>query len=196
MKHRGRILIILGLLLIAAAIGLTLFNIWDDERAAETSEAVLEKLLPDVIGNGGSEGAYPDEMPVIEIDGEKYIGVISIPAIGIDLPVNSEWSYPALRNSPCRYFGSAYTDDMVLCAHNYNWHFGKLKTLSYGDTVLFTDVSGNVFAYEVSEVEVLRPTSVEEMLDAEDWDLSLFTCTIGGATRVTVRCSRLSTNLN
>ena len=196
MKHRGRILIVLGLLLIAAAIGLTVFNFWDDQRAAETSEAVLEKLLPDVIDNGGSDGIYPDEMPVIEIDGQKYIGVISIPAIGIDLPVNSEWSYPALRNSPCRYFGSAYTDDMVLCAHNYNWHFGKLKTLSYGDKVLFTDVSGNVFTYEVSEVEVLRPTSVEQMLDAKEWDLSLFTCTIGGATRVTVRCNRLSNNLN
>ncbi|MDO4815888.1 MAG: sortase [Bacillota bacterium] len=196
MNHRGRTLIILGLLLIAAAIGLVVFNLWDDRRAAETSEAVLEELLPDIIDKDAPEGIYPDEMPSIEIDGQKYIGVISIPAIGIDLPVNGEWSYPALKNSPCRYFGSAYTDDLVLCAHNYNWHFGKLKTLSYGDTVLFTDVSGNVFTYEVSEIEVLRPTSVEEMLDAQEWDLTLFTCTIGGATRVTVRCTRLSNNLN
>lgn len=196
MNHRGRTLIILGLLLIAAAIGLVVFNLWDDRRAAETSEAVLEELLPDIIDKDTPESIYPDEMPSIEIDGQKYIGVISIPAIGIDLPVNGEWSYPALKNSPCRYFGSAYTDDLVLCAHNYNWHFGKLKTLSYGDTVLFTDVSGNVFTYEVSEIEVLRPTSVEEMLDAQEWDLTLFTCTIGGATRVTVRCTRLSNNLN
>jgi hypothetical protein len=26
------------------------------------------------------------------------------------------------------------------------------------------------------------------MKDPDDWDLTLFTCTIGGATRVTVRC--------
>ena len=31
------------------------------------------------------------------------------------------------------------------------------------------------------------PTSVQEMTDG-DWDLTLFTCTVGGKSRVTVRC--------
>lgn len=94
-----------------------------------------------------------------------------------------------LRRTPCRYSGSAYRDDLILLAHNYESHFGRLKSLSPGDAVLFTDADGNEFAYEVLELEMLRPTAVEDMT-AGDWDLTLFTCTLGGQARVTVRCLR------
>jgi sortase A len=77
---------------------------------------------------------------------------------------------------------------MIICAHNYDRHFGQIKNLKEGDKVTFTDVYGDRFDYEVSEVTILQPTDVEEMKDPSDWDLTLFTCTIGGATRVTVRC--------
>ncbi|MGN0969549.1 MAG: sortase, partial [Evtepia sp.] len=53
--------------------------------------------------------------------------------------------------------------------------------------VLFTDADGNQFRYTVAQVETLAKTAVEEMA-AGDWDLTLFTCTLGGQTRVTVRC--------
>ena len=49
---------------------------------------------------------------MVEIDGNEYVGEISIPAIGIDLPVMSEWSYPRLKIAPCRQFGSSRTDDL------------------------------------------------------------------------------------
>jgi len=39
-------------------------------------------------------------------------------------------------------------------------------------------------------VETLQPTAVEEMCSG-DWDLTLFTCTLGGKFRVTVRCDRV-----
>ncbi|MCD8119184.1 MAG: sortase [Lachnospiraceae bacterium] len=85
------------------------------------------------------------------------------------------------------------SDDLIICGHNYDRHFGKLKNLEPGDEITFTDVLGNVFSYEVSETVILKPTAVEEMADQEsgDWDLTLFTCTLGGRTRVTVRCMRV-----
>ena len=49
------------------------------------------------------------EMPVEEIEGNGYIGLLEIPALGLSLPVMSEWSYPNLKLAPCRYSGSAYT---------------------------------------------------------------------------------------
>lgn len=48
-------------------------------------------------------------------------------------------------------------------------------------------MDGNIFAYKVIEVETLQPTAIEEMTIG-GWDLTLFTCTVGGASRVTVRC--------
>ena len=58
------------------------------------------------------------------------------------------------------------------------------------DSFRFTDVDGNRFAYQVVVRETLEPTAIDEMQSEEDgaWDLTLFTCTIGGQSRVTVRC--------
>ena len=112
-------------------------------------------------------------------------------AIGIDLPVMSEWSYPRLKIAPCRQFGSSRTDDLVIAAHNYESHFGKLTSLTAGDSVTFTDMDGIVNEYVVNKVEVLDPHSVEEV-EHSGYALVLYTCTYGGKTRVTVFCDRAS----
>ena len=132
---------------------------------------------------------HPDmTMPTVDADGHTYVGFLEIPAIKRILPVMDAWNYPNLKIAPCRFVGTVYAHDMIVCAHNYDRHFGLIKTLEEGDKVFFTDVYGDRFSYEVSEVTILQPTDVDEMKDPDDWDLTLFTCTIGGATRVTVRC--------
>lgn len=98
-----------------------------------------------------------------------------------------------MKVSPCRYEGSVYLNNMVICGHNYNTHFGTLKDLEKGDLLTFTDMDGNVFWYQVMVIEILQPTAVEEMVSG-DWDLTLFTCTTGGATRVTIRCDKAENN--
>lgn len=128
-------------------------------------------------------------MPTVQIDGEAYIGVLEFPSLSVSLPVISDWSAAKLRTAPCRYTGSAYQDNLVIAGHNYRTHFGKLQNLSLGDTVLFFDADGNRFAYEVAGVEELDSTAIEEMVTG-DWDLTLFTCTLSGQTRFTVRCIR------
>lgn len=66
-------------------------------------------------------------------------------------------------------------------------HFGKLANLSPGDPVTFTDMEGSTFSYTVMELETLPADAVEEMTSG-DWDLTLFTCTLDGQSRITVRC--------
>lgn len=130
-------------------------------------------------------------MPEETIDGRSYIGVLEILSLSLQLPVIGSWSYAELREAPCRYAGSAYQKNMVIAGHNYSSHFGNLKNLSQGDTVIFTDVDGNRFHYRVIELETLAPDAVDD-LTSGDWDLTLFTCTIGGRSRVTVRCSEVA----
>lgn len=187
-----------GLPLMAAALFLTGFNLWDESRArraAERIEARMPRAAEDSpISADAGEVEIPDyllnpnmEMPEVEIGGNDYIGTLSIPALGLSLPVMSQWSYPKLRIAPCRYAGSAYQGNLILSAHNYSSHFGQIGTLQAGDRVTFTDVDGNVFLYSVAEIQILQPGDVEEMLSG-GWALTLFTCTLGGRTRVTVRC--------
>ena len=74
-------------------------------------------------------------------------------------------------------------------AHNYPKHFGQISDLSIGDSVVFTDMDGNVSNYSVVAKDVLSPTAVKEMTSG-DFDLTLFTCTYGGKSRITVYCDR------
>lgn len=194
MKKISKALFIAGIVLLVCALGLTVYNIADDYRAKNQSSEILSKMQ--IKEKSQNDSVIKErEMPEIEIDGRKYIGKIKIPAIDIELPVISSWDYDALRIAPCRYFGSVYTDNMVVAAHNYSSHFGKIGGLNIGDEIVFTDVEGNLFKYNVSEVETLGPYDIESMKTG-GWDFTLFTCTLGGRTRVTVRCTKSQTNNN
>lgn len=210
MKNKGGIVLItMGLLLMAAALFLALFNLRENDRAEETAADTVQQLMAalhaepaenipeqtDPAAPAESEEVeIPDyildpnrEMPVQNIYGYDYIGMLEIPSLDLLLPVMAQWDYTRLQIAPCRYSGSPYLGNFVIAAHNYPSHFGNLYTLSEGDEVTFTDMERNVFTYAVVAVETLQPTAVEDMTSG-DYDLSLFTCTVGGNYRVTVRC--------
>lgn len=195
----GVICVLLGVVLLLAALGLYGYNRWEDAQAGAEAQTVVQDLQEKVVEQTQSAASAPaidtssldPELPVVELDGYEYVGTVSIPAIGIDLPVMSEWSYPRLKIAPCRQFGSSRTDDLVIAAHNYESHFGKLASLTAGDSVTFTDMDGIVNEYVVNKVEVLDPHSVEEV-EHSGYALVLYTCTYGGKTRVTVFCDRAS----
>lgn len=200
----------MGLLLIAAALSLIAYNLRDEMQAGKSAMEAANRLdgmlpeagaavkpaLPEDPLSGEEDIEIPDyilnpnmDMPVETINGQDYIGILAIPTLKLELPIINQWSYSRLKIAPCRYYGSAYTGDLIIAAHNYATHFGKLKNLQKGDAITFTDLDGNLFCYEVADIEVLPPTASEEILSGA-WDLTLFTCTIGGKSRVTVRCEQ------
>lgn len=207
-KNRlGRFFTGAGLILVASAVLLLMYNLWDSRRAEESQEEILAEYLSEnkkaseVPSDPDGEAADSQDIPDYMLDPDmempeftlsslgdiSCIGILEIPALDLQLPVISEWSYPALRLAPCRYTGSAYKGDLVIAAHNYQSHFGRLKTLSTGSEVIFIDAVGNRFVYQVAVIEALTPWSVENMTSGE-WPLSLFTCTLDSQNRVTVRC--------
>ena len=190
---RGAVWINAGLLLIAAALFLSAYNAWESHEARDSARQVIAQLCDELPTEAGEPTTLPDvrrEMPVKTINGRDYIGVLSIPSLELELPVISQWDYPALKVAPCRYSGSLYQDNLIICAHNYASHFGKLKELQPGDIVLFTDMDEHVVTFQMVERETLNPMDAEGM-EAGDWDLTLFTCTIDGQTRVTIRLERV-----
>lgn len=190
-----------GLLLIAAALCLFVYNKREAESAAQTAEQALQEIsdVPHVLEQPQESEIHsiiPDyisdptmEMPTVEVDGNFYIGILEIHALELSLPVISEWNDTRLKQAPCRYKGSVYLDNLIIAGHNYKKHFGGLKNLQIGDTITFTDMDEHCFSYTVTALEELDGTTIEAM-ESGDWDLTLFTCTIGGKKRVTVRCKK------
>lgn len=189
---------VLGTVLVSAALYLLLWNLWENKAAGSAVKKTLPQIkeqieIQSTFGLSTDKTSYPDPydptMREVEIDGYGYVGYLSIPTIALELPVMAQWDYTRLKIAPCRYTGSAKTDNLVICAHNYAKHFGPIGDLKPGDAVYFTDMDGQVYQYEVLSIDILPPTAIEDMT-AGDYDLSLFTCTYGGKSRVTVRCDR------
>ena len=196
---------IIGFILVIGAAGLACYNVITDAHAGRVRDGLLDQVaerMPDqpVITPAGEEGieepassaATTDpravgELPVEIIDGKGYLGAMSIPALNLELPVQAEYSMDNLRVSPAVFYGAPQTEDFVICAHNYRTHFGSLRNLKEGDQVMFKAMNGVVFPYEVVATEIVSPFAVADVTSGE-WDLTLFTCTLGGQTRLVIRC--------
>lgn len=215
MRHKfGSFLIAIGALLFLAGASLFAFN----EHEARMADRATVNLLPELIAAIEQSATEPEALPVPEeteepdgtqppqepstepqpvlfsmtevtIGGYPYVGYVSIPALELMLPVMADWSYHRLRIAPCLYTGTVMGNDLVILAHNYKSHFGRISQLEMGDEVTFTDMDGVTTHYQVAALDVLSATAVEEMV-AGEYDLTLFTCTYGGKSRVTLRCDR------
>lgn len=150
-RRVGLVMMITGILDLAAGLSLGGYNLWDNYRAGIQAAIIMDDIVQrqeetTAEALDGDPEVSPDlsrEMPVLEIDGKRYIGTISIPAVDIELPVQENWSPSLLRTAPCRYKGSVYDRDLIICSHNYVTHFGRLKNLITGDNVIFTDIDGS-----------------------------------------------------
>lgn len=208
----GNIFMAVGMVFLLGALSLFVYN----QREATAAEQSAQELLPQLIQKMQEDSitAEPEQeyevppgfedldlppvlpeteseiMSELEIEDHSYIGYLSIPKLGLDLPIMSNWDYDSLKIAPCRYYGSVTGEDLVLMAHNYKRHFGRLSDLTEGDSVLFVDIKGNVTAYEVIAKDVLAATAIEEMTSGA-YDLTLFTCTYSGQERITVFCDKI-----
>ena len=207
-KGFGVFCIILGICCLIASVGLLTYNRMEEENAQNASKNILQDVQESILDNRFEESTLaenerdqtaeitveiPQEMLTTEVNGYDCIGVLSIPVLELELPVLTDWNYAKLKIAPCHYFGSYYEKDFVIAAHNYQSHFGRLSALRPKDLILFTDISGTVYCYEVVLLETLPGSATEDMITS-GFDLSLYTCTPGGASRVTVRCDAIDTH--
>ena len=190
-KWIGVICVLLGVVCLLCSVGFVTYNRWESENAAEVTESLLEDVQSVIDEKNAEQNDSQTKMSTVKVDGYECIGILSIPALGLELPVLTDWSYAKLKKAPCHYYGSYYEKDFVIAAHNYKSHFGRLSKLQAGDLVVFTSASGIVYYYEVVILETLPKNATKEMITS-GFDLSLYTCTTGGASRVTVRCASSS----
>lgn len=212
---RGEVLAVAGAVCVLASAVLFGHNVTDAARAARESAAALAAVNAAIAENtakvkqddadvgaavaresadAAAQGsttpeAIADPDVGVSVDGVRYLGSLSVPALKLELPVYAEWDDARLQSAPCRYAGSLATGALVIGAHNYDRHFGGISRLAEGDVVVITDANAAEHRFTVAENGILPPDAVDEM-KSDAWDLTLFTCTYGGANRVTVRCVR------
>ena len=204
-----RLCLLLGSALVLAAVCLYLYDRLEDARAGAQAASAVSQLrqsqsiaavseteqpadsaesLPTEDAESGPEPEPVSETPASSIERE-YLGVLTIPALGLELPVQTEWSKANLKVSPCCQCGSTAGGDLVIAAHNYKSHFGRLSSLSEGDEVRFTSQDGAEAVYTVERTAQVSPEEPEALREG-GCPLVLYTCTPGGKARVVVYCQR------
>ena len=208
-KKIGILMIALGVFALLAAGGLWLSNYLEELTAEQYAQSVSETLIELIVleappireapsGGTVSVGIPPEEEVVLDepirylvVGQAAYIGVLNIPSINLQVPINAGWSYPALRQTPCRYSGSIDGNTLVVAGHNYRSHFLNISNLAMGTPVNIEDVDGYLHEYEVVSIITVEPNRGYEVRHS-DYDLTLFTCTSDGQARTVVRCMRIA----
>lgn len=191
--NKGLVLVIFGCVLILLSSLMVIYNRYEDNNSMIESKKIYEIIHSDelnILEDKTNDTYQSKEMKVANIDGYDYIATINIPTLNLQLPVMSDWDYKKMKKSPCRYYGSVFTNDLVIAAHNYDNAFGRIKYLNTNDLLVLTDMDNKEYMYKVEMIEILESDDVKEMIES-DFDLTLYTCTKGGLNRVTVRLNRV-----
>lgn len=185
MNKKGFILVYIGIFLICSSFVLQMYNTYQNRNAGIIANKTYKEITKTLL-------KVNDDIDTnsITIDGNDYIGTILIPTLGLELPIMSDWDNEKMKIAPCRYYGSIYTNDLVLCSHSYDNLLGNIKDLNISDLVVITDIKKEHYIYKVEVIEVLGPDDVTEMIES-DFDLTLYTCTKDNLNRVTVRLNRV-----
>ncbi len=184
----GGAAIIFSLIIIAENIRLDSQGKKNSENVLNILESEISSYFEDENNITYTDGNGLKKSKTISVDNNYYSGIIDIPEIGIKLPVMSEWNYDNLNISPCLFYNDEKNNRKIIAGHNYSSHFGKLKQLKQGDYIIFTNADNKRVIYKVLQTEILGSTDTDKMLGGDDWNLTLFTCSLSGYERVTVRC--------
>ena len=195
---------LMGIVLVMSAFSLILMNQQEDQRAENHVAEIIPMLREEISRthqNASAEQIIPQDnipeellkaedliMTEKNINGYAYIGYLTIPDLNLELPIMAGWDSRRLQISPCRFTGTLRGEDLVIMAHNYTSHFGRLSKLSEGSKIQFMDMDGKLWDYSVAAMDILPAEAVEEMT-AGDYDLTLFTCAPNRTHRITVRCN-------
>lgn len=230
-KKTGIMFVIMGAVLLAAALLSMLYNEHRDKRAGESSRVMLDELRlmiaerkdisvkgetfydtsateTEAASQAVTEEPQTENVPFeetaaaapsapvpiaepapIKINGHDCIGYLEIPSLSLSLPVMADWDYAKLDIAPCRHFGSAVNDDLVIAGHNFKRHFSYLTRLRGGESVIYTDTAGTAHYYTVTDVKHIHSDAVEAVKNSGH-DLVLYTCTFIGDIRSAVFCDR------
>lgn len=182
-----KILIIIGVCLLAAAIVLLFawqWNIHTAEQKVKEYVNVIRGLIPE------PQGAVPEErrdntMSTLSIDGTDFVGILELPRFKSVLPVCAEWGNPA--KYPCRFSGSVYDRTMQIGGTSQKGQYDFYRDISVGDSVFFTDIEGNRFSYTVTDIRYEKNAD-QSTLQRKDASLTLFVKNVYAFEYVIIYC--------
>lgn len=116
---------------------------------------------------------------MLQIDGEKVLGVIKIDKINFEGLIYEGTSLDTLAKGVGHFENSPYLEGNVcFAAHNTNKFWAKLHTIENGDKITYTSFLGTK-EYEVNNVTQINETDWSLLENTDENYLTLVTCVKG-----------------
>lgn len=189
MSRRHKIFQILGCLLILGGLGVMLFSQFLAQKAQTVATQTVEKICAILPPRslGVAQMHSNQEMPVLQVAGKDFIGLIEIPAFGKILPIFSSWEASKVTSYPCRFWGSAYDGTLIIGGADQQGQFDFLDQVELGSVIKVVDMTGAEYVYSVTRVDRSKTAEAEALMD-DDADLTLFARDAYSMEYVIVRC--------
>lgn len=172
-KQTNQLCVLLGICLLVVAALVLIFWQWGIHKAqqeATKNVQTIRTLIPEAQG-AVLEERQDNAMSVLSINGKDFVGILEIPKFGSSLPVCANWG--EVSQHPCRLSGSVYDRTMQIGTTSQKGQCDFYRDVSVGDFVFFTDMEGNRFSYEITDIRYEKHAD-QTTLQQEDAALTLF----------------------
>ena len=161
------------------------WNIRTSQKRIDTYVQTIRTAMPEPQG-AALEERSDNTMAVLSLDGPDFIGLLELPRYGSTLPVCAQWG--AVSKYPCCFDGSAYDRTLQIGATSQKGQYDFYRELSVGDSLFFTDMEGNRYAYTVTALHYVKHAD-RTALHQEDADLTLFIKNVYALEYLIVSCN-------
>ena len=190
-KQTNRLFVIIGIcLLVVAALAMIVWQWGIQASKQEASKYVqtIRTLIP-TPQNAAVEERRDNTMPILSVEGKSFVGILEMPKFGSALPVCADWG--EVSRYPCRLSGSVYDRTMQIGATSQDGQYDFYREISVGDLVSFTDMEGNRFSYEVTDIRY-ESHADQSTLRQKDAALTIFIKNIYSFEYILIFCDTLS----
>lgn len=144
-------------------------------------------------GQGGTaDTSAPDSVsPYLEtanLSGYEVTGILQIPDLNRSWPIIAGGDPVAAAKIPSIYGGNPASGDLLIADGADNQQFSGLKDLPDGSKVLFTDISGREYRYQIATVETVPSSKLSAISrHRERWDAAIITPNFSGRSQIVTR---------
>lgn len=151
-------------------------------------------------GQGGTaDTSAPDSAsPYLEtanLSGYEVTGILQIPDLNRSWPIIASGDAAATAKIPSIYGGNPASGDLVIADGADNQQFSGLKDLPDGSEVVFTDISGHEYRYQLATVETVPSSKLSAIArHRERWDAAIITPNFSGRSQIVIRLVKAENN--
>lgn len=137
---------------------------------------------------GSGSGTTSPYLETVNLSGYEVTGILQIPDLNRSWPIIASGDVAATAKIPSIYGGNPASGDLVIADSANNQQFSRLKDLPDGSKVVFTDISGREYRYQIATVETV-PSKKQSAISRhrERWEAAIFTPNFSGSGQIVTR---------